>query len=302
MVLCIIALPVFAILGLFSVKYRQLASESLDCMFRTVTFRRCQLGLDDRIKSDLTGKLMKRSPALARFFYNYYKLISWIVLVLFIWSAYATGVGLYNYYLYGNCNGPDSDGFCLLNPTGSNSGTSKIIGSIHGEVILPVVEEDDYIFGNPEAELTIIEFGCYRCPYTKQAESIVDEVLEYYNGRVNLQFKSILLEHELSYESALAANCALEQGKYEEYHDRLFEEQEMLNYLDFVRIANDIDLDSEQFNECLESERYEDEIRADHQAGIDAGIQGTPTFFIGDEVIVGPKPFKTFKTVIDRQL
>lgn len=116
MVLCFIALPIFALLGLFSLKYRKLTKESLDCMFRTITLRKCRSGLDERIKSDVTGKLMRVSPGLAKGFYRNYKIISWIILILFIWATYVSAVGVYNYYLYGNCNGEDSSAFCIFNP------------------------------------------------------------------------------------------------------------------------------------------------------------------------------------------
>ncbi len=303
MVLCIIALPVFAILGLFSLKFRKLTMESLECMFRTVTFRRCRSGLDDRIRSGFTGKLMRVNSGLAKVFYKNYKLISWILLIVFIWATYTSAVGIYNYNIYGNCNGPESTGFCLLDPTGANSGTSGVGGSIHGERIFPVVEGDDYIFGNPDAELTIIEFGCFRCPYTKKAESIITEVLEHYEGRVNLQFKNMILPaHSLSYEAGLAGNCALEQDSYEEYHDLLFARQETIDYNGFFDIARELELDMPRFEMCLRDEKYEDEVRADSLSGVNALIQGTPTFFINDKVIVGPKPFKTFKRIIDKEL
>lgn len=114
MVLCLIALPIFAILGVFSLRYRKLAKESLDCLFRTVTLRKCRSGLDERIKSDVTGKLMKVSPKLAKGFYKNYKLISILILILFIWATYVSVAGFYNYYKYGNCNGENSSEFCVL--------------------------------------------------------------------------------------------------------------------------------------------------------------------------------------------
>src|SRR3989344_4151508 len=102
MVLCLIALPVFAVLAIFSVKYRKLTLDALDCLLRTVTLRKCESRLDERIRSDLTGKVLKLSPATAKFFYKNYKILSWIVLILMVWSFYTASVGLYNYATYGN--------------------------------------------------------------------------------------------------------------------------------------------------------------------------------------------------------
>ena len=303
MVLCWIALPVFAFLGIFSAKYRNLTKESLECLFRTATLRKCKSGLDDRIKSDITGKLLRFSPKLGKVFYKNYKLLTWILLIIFIWSGYVGIVGFYNFVNYGNCNGPDSTGFCLLDPTGANSKISELGNGFGKEIVLPVLEDDDPIIGPKDAELTIIEFGCFTCPYTKKSESTVKKIIEYYDGRVNFQFKNMILPtHELSFDTGLASDCALEQGNYNDYHDRLFEMQSELVYDDLFDIAKDIGLDSQLFDECLRSKKYSEEVKGDNLMGLDAGVHGTPTFFINDKIIVGPKPFKTFKKIIDGEL
>jgi protein-disulfide isomerase len=261
--------------------------------------------LDDRIKSQITGKLLKFSPTTARFFYKHYKIISLILVVVFVWSAYNAGVGIYNYIEYGNCNGPDSDAFCILDPTGTNSATCEIPNSVsgNGNVVYPEPDKDTPTIGNENVELTIIEFGCYVCPYTNQAEKTVREVLDYYNGRVNLQFIVYPLPgHEFSYESSMASKCAEEQGMYEEYHGKLFEQDMNFNNGAFVQIASELNLNVEQFDGCMINNTYAEEIEEDKKMAIDAGVKGTPTFFINKEVIVGPKPFKTFKKVIDDEL
>lgn len=306
MVLCFIALPIFAILGIFSLKYRKLAKDSLQCLFKTVTLRKCESGLDDRIRASITGKLMRFSTKGAGFVYRHYKLLSFLVLLLFIWSTYTGAVGVYNYYEYGNCNGPESTGFCILDPTGQNSGVSVCSDhevDINKNVTYPKKDSTNPVIGNPDANLTIIEFGCYTCSYTKKAEPILKEVLEYYDGKVNTQFKSFPIPgHPLSAEAPLAADCALEQGRYKEYHDLLFSEQGALTYDLLVSNAEKIGLNKTQFKACLDSKKYQTEVDRDIKEGKDAGVYGTPTFFINDKIIVGPKPFKTFKNIIDGEL
>lgn len=305
MVLCWIALPVFAILGIFSAKYRKLAVESLECLFKTATFQRCRSGLDDRIKSQITGKLLKFSPSTARFFYKNYKIFSLIILVLFVWSAWVSAVGVYNYIEYGNCNGPDSDAFCILDPTGENSATCEIPNSVsgNGELVSPRPDPNAPTIGNKDAELTIIEFGCYVCPYTNDAEETVQKVLDYYDGRVNLQFIVYPLPgHEFSYESSMASKCAAEQDKYEEYHRALFEQDMQFSNETFSAIASELGMDVEKFDFCMSNKTYASEIEKDKALAISAGVKGTPTFFVNDQAIVGPKPFKTFKTVIGGEL
>ncbi len=303
MVLCLLALPLFAVLGIFSLKYRKLAKDALECVFMTATLRKCKSGLDDRIKAQITGKMLRFSPKSAGFVYRHYKAISWIVLIIFAWSIYEGSIGVYNYYSYGNCNGPVETGFCMLDPTGKNSKTSAADIDKPTEIIYPGIEDNDPIIGSKDAKLTVIEFGCYMCPYTKKAEPIVKEVIDYYKGKVNFQFKTFTIpKHTLSYKSALAANCAQEEGKYLEYHKLLFEMQESITNESFEEIAKKTGLNVEKFNKCLKAEKYKNKVNDDTLMGISAGVEGTPTFFINKREIVGPKPFRTFKTIIDDEL
>ena len=123
-------MPFLAVMGIFSVRYRKLAVESFDCLFRNVTFRKCRSGFDERIKSDITGRLMKISPVLGRGFYRNYKIIIMVILIITILSFYFSAVGIYNYVMYRNCNGENSNGFCVIssveNGLKSNSGEDKI--------------------------------------------------------------------------------------------------------------------------------------------------------------------------------
>lgn len=303
MVLCLIALPIFAILGIFSVKYRKLAKDSLHCIFHTITLRKCESGLDDRIKSSITGTLLKLSPKLAGFTYRHYQLLTWIMVILFLWSGYQSTISLQNYWLYGNCNGPTEIGFCLLNPT-SESGISEGNGITPNLLLsMPVVDKHNPIIGPKNAELTIIEFGCYVCPYTKHAEKNIQEVIDAYNGKVNFQFKHFIIpSHPMGKETALAANCAQEQGKYDEYHKLLVENEGELTNEKLIDFAKQAGLNETQFIECQKSELQMAEIEKDNLEGLNAGVQGTPTFFVNGKKIIGPKPLKTFEAIIDEEL
>lgn len=300
MVLCLLALPIFAILGIFSLKYRKLAGESLGCLFRTVTFRKCRSGLDERIKAHTTGTILKFSPKAAKFFYSNYKFITWIVLILFIWSGYASAVGLYNYAQYGNCNGPEESGYCILDP-----GTGQSETDVHSpeHLVFPELEDNDPVLGQEDAEITIIEYGCYVCPYTKKSEPTIQEVIDHYEGRVNFQFKAFpVARHAHSYEAAHAVSCAFDQGKYHEYRKMLFDNQEDVTEEKFSEFAEALELNMTEFNECMEENIHEDEIAGDTLSGVKAGVSGTPTFFINNRRIVGSKPLKTFISVIDEEL
>lgn len=304
--ICFIALIVFGILGIFSATHRIIAKEALDCVLRRVTFRKCTTGLDKRLKSQITGKLMRKSPRTAKIIYKNFELLSWFFTVLLIWSIIQTGISGYNYAVYGNCNGKtNGEEFCLFDPAGKGK-FSTFLTNYSGHMVFPDIDDDPSI-GPKDAPVTMIEFGCFRCPYTKKAEASVKQVLEYYGDKVHFVFRDFALSdrHPHAEVHAEAANCAIEQNKFWEFHDYLFETQETMesHTTEGMKIlAKEFGLNTTQFNQCVDERRYKQEVENDLIDGIKAGIYGTPTFFINNKTIVGPRDFKTFKKVIDKEL
>jgi len=305
--ICIIALVIFGFLSIFSATHRPLAKEALDCVLRKMTFRPCKTDLDKRLKSEFTGKIMRTSPKLASITYKHFELISWIFVIIFISSLAYSSYSVYNYVQYGNCYGPEDTGlFCPLTAL-SGETNSNYESTYTGPVIIPDVDDDPFI-GPENAKVTVIEFGCYMCPYTKKAQSIVKELLTTYDGKIKFVFRDLPLpQHSETKLHSLAANCANEQGKFWEYHDKLFEDQlECKNATDHkamvIGFAKDLNLDVNKFELCLNSNKYLSEVENDIEAGKLAKIQGTPTFFINNRTIIGPKPIKAFKEIINEEL
>ena len=112
--ICIIALVVFGILGIFSAYYRALAKEAFGCVFNKIRLKPCDSNLDERLKGTISGKMMNLHPAAARFTFRHFELLSWIFLILTVLSIGYIIYGGYNYYVYGNCNGPGSSAFCII--------------------------------------------------------------------------------------------------------------------------------------------------------------------------------------------
>jgi protein-disulfide isomerase len=102
--------------------------------------------------------------------------------------------------------------------------------------------------------------------------------------------------------AAEAALCAGEQGKFWEFHDKIFENQRALEDADLQRYAGDIGLDTEAFNTCFDSHKFKADIMLDQREGQQAGVTGTPAFFINGRFLSGAKPFEDFKAVIDQEL
>jgi hypothetical protein len=126
MVICFVALPVAAAASIFSVKYRPLALEALDCVFKKMTFRKCKTGLDVKLKSSITSAFLKKNKKIGKFIYNNFELMSWVFIIITTLSMVGTIHGGINYYLYGNCNGPVEAGFCMFDPSGHSTQTSEL--------------------------------------------------------------------------------------------------------------------------------------------------------------------------------
>ncbi|MBR9679827.1 MAG: hypothetical protein GOU99_02125 [Candidatus Altiarchaeota archaeon] len=117
--ICILALVVFGILGIFSATHRKLALEAFECVFKKIRLQPCDSGLDKRLKSQITGKLMRKHPKMARFGYRHFEAVSLILTIIMIVSFVYSGLGIYNFVAYGNCNGESSQEACVYEGLGN---------------------------------------------------------------------------------------------------------------------------------------------------------------------------------------
>lgn len=299
MVVCFIALPVLVILGIFSASYRKLAWEAFECVFRMVTFRKCRSSFDQRVKAKIVGKLISRTPRFAGFIHKQFKLLSWIFVILFIASFLGSAYGLYNFYLYGNCNGPDSSAFCIFDPfqergTAEDHSTCGVPG-LEGNLIKPTNLINMPTIGKSETK--VIMFGCFTCPYTQQSTGIIKKIIKDYGTKVEFTFVAFPLDqHDMAYEASLASECVydLDKIKYWQFIITILEHNHEMTHKDLIQHANDLGLDIE---ECLANQELKSEVERKIQLGKETGIYGTPTFFINDKPIVGPQEDEIFKAI-----
>ena len=157
--------------------------------------------------------------------------------------------------------------------------------------------------GPENAKITIIEFSDFECPFCKRGKSTIDEVLKNYPNDVRLVFKNLPLPmHEQAKPAAQASLAAFKQGKFWEFHDALFANQESLGKDFYEKTAKDLNLDIEKFKKDSASEEINKTIEADSALGAKNQIQGTPGFFINGIAVKGAYPFEYFKNIIDRIL
>jgi protein-disulfide isomerase len=157
--------------------------------------------------------------------------------------------------------------------------------------------------GPATAPVEIIEFTDFQCPFCERAFPTVAKVLNDYGDKIHFVYRHFPLNgHPQARPAAEAAACAAEQGKFWPYHDRLFGDQSKLGDADLKQSAKALGMDATQFNTCVDSRKYKDEVDADIRAGEEVGVNGTPAFFINGRELTGAQPYEAFKSVIDDEL
>ncbi len=289
-------------MGIFSASHRQLAVEAFDCVFRRVTFRKCTTGFDTKMKTRISTGLLKKNKAVGAFVFKYFEALSWGITVLTVASLVLSLVGVYNFWAFGNCNGPDSSQFCIYNLLPGQDPSKLSPSQITGKPDF----NSGVLRGSTEAQLTIVEFGCFSCPYTKQSEPAVNRILSEYDGRVNLLWKFFPLpSHRYSTEAAWSASCAADQGKFSEYAQQLYENQLLFQdsgLMVFNQLAQKAGLDENRFYQCVWSGAKASQVEKTAAEGKGLNLYGTPTFFIGDTVLVGPQSYDVLKAAVEKEL
>jgi len=190
----------------------------------------------------------------------------------------------------------------VVDTTGDTVVDDVVIDTTTGD--LPDIDTStDPSMGAENPELTIIEFSDFECPYCERGYWTMELIMEEYGDRVNLVFKNFPLSfHANAQAAAEATECAFDQDMFWEYHDTLFENQDLLTSDYLVTVAEELGLDMDTFNSCLESGEKTDLVTADMAAGSSLGITGTPSFLVGTELVVGAQSYDTIAGIIDAQL
>jgi protein-disulfide isomerase len=170
----------------------------------------------------------------------------------------------------------------------------------------PEIKADGAVFGQADAKVKVILFSDFECPYCKALYQALRGLMNQYAEKVIFVHKDFPLDfHAKAKEASLAALCALEQGKFWEFGDRLFANQ--ANWQNsgaprFKVYAQNLGLKSNQFNECLDSQKYQKQIEVDMAEAESFGITGTPAIFINDKFINGVVSAEDLKKYIDEAL
>lgn len=216
----------------------------------------------------------------------------------------------------------------VIGTDGSSQGTIKVSKSVvsieaspNGETLLLADNDNstvkvvalDFIVdiniagspfkGPPDAPIIIAEFSCFQWPYSAKVQPLLEQVLKKYPNSVKLVFKNFPLTriHKFAMNASVAALAAHQQGKFWEYHQKLFENYNQLNDEKFDEIAQAIGLDMAQFKEDMKNPALTAMVQRDLKDGVDAGVRGTPTIFINGRLLQ-QRSIKGFTDIIDDEL
>ena len=221
-----------------------------------------------------------------------WKIATFVFLALWLFSLYSNGS-------FGNVTG---NSVKQVNPTIQNPSVENVVVKI---------DNTDPVLGDKNAEISIVEFSDFQCPFCKRAAD--DAVAQFKqsdyfkNGKVNLVYKHFPLNsiHPFAQKAAEAAVCAQEQGKFWEMHDKIFENQNALSVDNLKSYAKSIGLNQAKFNDCLDSGKARSKVSNDLQQATDAQGQGTPYFVIVNNknektaVVSGAQPWVNFEAAIN---
>ncbi len=179
---------------------------------------------------------------------------------------------------------------------------SRAASAVPAAGAFDVSSADAPFIGPDKPLLTIVEFADFECPYSRQVSPAIRAMALRYKDQVRVEFRHLPLDevHPDARRTAEAAECAREQGKFWEYHDKIFANQADISAANLGRFATELGLDRGAFDRCVISGRGRDRIKKDEEAAAAAGIVGTPTFFFNGTPVQGAIPSDILDLVVKR--
>jgi len=171
-------------------------------------------------------------------------------------------------------------------------------------VRLNIQADPQRVRGPQNAPVTIVEFSDFQCPFCLKAYPTVRAVLAKYGDKVRFSYRDFPLRqiHGQAQEAAEAGRCAADQGKFWQFHDYLFENPSDLSREKLIASAEKVSLDTAALELCVESGKHRSEVEQDYQQGLQAGINGTPAFYINGIFLNGSQPASAFEQIIESEL
>jgi protein-disulfide isomerase len=168
----------------------------------------------------------------------------------------------------------------------------------------PPVSGKDQSTGNPDATVTLVEFGDYQCPHCGHAHPLIKRLLKEKGKDILFVFRNFPLQeaHPAAFMAALAAEAAGQQDKFWPMHDIIFENQQILGGHSFVDFATTLKLDLHRFAADWKSDAMVKKVEGDFESGIRSGVNGTPTFYLNGEMVAYDATYGSLLNAVEMAL
>lgn len=170
------------------------------------------------------------------------------------------------------------------------------------------ITAEDHVKGAENGTVTLVEYSDLQCPACKSFAPLVSQLIEQNSDTVRFVYKHFpLSQHEFASEAAYAAEAAGLQGKFYEYHDILFAQQDTWSAegdveKSFLAYAEELELDLEQFKKDMASDNVKTKVEKDQLSGVAAGVDSTPSFYLNGKKLRTPGTLEEFQGLIDQEL
>jgi len=191
----------------------------------------------------------------------------------------------------------------------NNAGTNDDVGAAPAPAAnVPDVQKDEHILGDlNKAKVVMIEYSDFQCPFCERHHPTLQKIADDYGDQIAWVYRHFPLTsiHPNAMPSALASECASEQGKFWEFADAMFAGQDSLSTdattanTFMAKTAKDLGLNTGKFSECVTSKKYQAVVDGDQSGGEAAGVNGTPATFINGTMVSGAVPYATLKQMVD---
>jgi protein-disulfide isomerase len=146
------------------------------------------------------------------------------------------------------------------------------------------------VMGRPDAPIKIVEFSDFQCPFCARVQTSLREVRSRYGDSVAVVYRHFPLDaiHPHAFDAALASACAGAQGRFEPYHDALYERQDSIGVSSWSRLAEIAGVrDLAAFDDCVTERRFEKQVSEDVRVAREIGVSSTPSLIIGGKLRSG---------------
>lgn len=296
---CPIILILFIIIIIKTIIFRKLVKELIQQIWTIITKQNKTIKPSKNLLTIKGSKKYFLPTFYGKIIYKYFNIMAWIYVISIFIILILVGQLTYNYVAYDNCNGKNSEEYCLFSSLEGGL-LEKCTTPGIGDLIVPT-QEVGISLGSPSYPIHIIEFGCYTCQESKESFSIVRELLETYPKQIYFTYIDFPLpKFNYSFETAEFTRCVdvVSPEKYWTFHSEIRDTVNEINEKYLFELTKTLSINSDEIKSCLESGVGSNIVKKEKLVGVTSNIYKASTFFVNGVGIEQPNNFLELKALI----